>query len=373
MEEEVGFEPTVRSHVRRFSRPLQSTALALLQTIVCRTYILPTQYQLSSRHLVFTLTILILNLNDIIYTTVVLKENKMSEINFQVDKNKCIHCGLCEKDCIAQIIHLNSDKHPSISQEDESRCIKCQHCLAICPAGAISILGKNPENSENCNNFPESDKMLNLIKSRKSFRHYKHENLSPEIMQKLKDMFKYSPTGCNFHKLHISIIDDIEVMDRFRNRTNNKIKSLFLTRTFNAITKKFEKYKSAFLNGDDVIFRKAPHMIVVSVPINAPCANEDPIIALSYFELYAQSLGVGTLWCGFAQICLKVFPDLCAFLEIPDGYKPGYVMLFGPTDIKYARTAQPEEITITSVKGNKNIDNMSGFDKLKRYFWNTIR
>ena len=31
MEEEVGFEPTVRSHVRRFSRPLQSTALALLQ------------------------------------------------------------------------------------------------------------------------------------------------------------------------------------------------------------------------------------------------------------------------------------------------------------------------------------------------------
>ncbi len=32
MEEEVGFEPTVRSHVRRFSRPLQSTALALLQS-----------------------------------------------------------------------------------------------------------------------------------------------------------------------------------------------------------------------------------------------------------------------------------------------------------------------------------------------------
>ena len=34
MEEEVGFEPTERSHVRRFSRPLQSTALALLRAIV---------------------------------------------------------------------------------------------------------------------------------------------------------------------------------------------------------------------------------------------------------------------------------------------------------------------------------------------------
>ena len=32
--EEVGFEPTVRSHVRRFSRPLRSTAPAFLRTIV---------------------------------------------------------------------------------------------------------------------------------------------------------------------------------------------------------------------------------------------------------------------------------------------------------------------------------------------------
>ena len=32
--EEVGFEPTVRVNVRQFSRLLQSTALALLHTVV---------------------------------------------------------------------------------------------------------------------------------------------------------------------------------------------------------------------------------------------------------------------------------------------------------------------------------------------------
>ena len=31
MAEEVGFEPTVRSHARRFSRPVQSTTLPLLR------------------------------------------------------------------------------------------------------------------------------------------------------------------------------------------------------------------------------------------------------------------------------------------------------------------------------------------------------
>lgn len=297
----------------------------------------------------------------------------MSQINFKIDKDKCIHCGLCEKDCVAQIIHLDADKIPSITNEDQEKCIKCQHCLAVCPVGAISIFDKKPENSTPCNNFPNDEQVLNLIESRRSVRQYKHENLPKETLDKLKNMLKYTPTGCNNHSLHISIIDDIDVMDRFRNRTNNTIKKLFLSKKINAIVKKFASYKSAFLNGDDVIFRNAPHMIVVSAPISAPCVNEDPIIALSYFELYAQSLGVGTLWCGFAQICLKLFPELCEFLEIPDGYKPGYVMLFGPSDVKYTRTTQPEEIQITSVKGSKDLDKMSGLNKLKRYFWNTIR
>ena len=297
----------------------------------------------------------------------------MQNINFKIDENKCVHCGKCVNDCVSGIIKMNSDNIPSISKEDENRCIKCQHCLAICPVGAISILDKNPDNSSLCKNFPNSEQLLNLIQSRRSFRSYKKENLPQETMQKLKDMIKYAPTGCNNHNLHISIIDDVEVMDKFRNRTNNMIKKIFLSTKLNKFMNKFSKYKDAFLNGEDVIFRNAPHIIVVSSPITAPCANEDPIIALSYFELYAQSLGVGTLWCGFAQMCLKLFPELCDYLEIPDGYKPVYVMLFGLTNTKYTRTTQPEEYNITTVKGEKSSENIPITRKLKRYFWNTIR
>lgn len=297
----------------------------------------------------------------------------MTNINFKIDKEKCIHCGKCIEDCVSGIIRMDSENTPEINAEGEKRCIKCQHCMAICPVGAISILDKNPDNSNLCNNFPDSEQVLNLIQSRKSFRNYKHENASQETIQKLKDMLKYAPTGCNNHNLHIAIIDNVEVMDKFRNITNNKIKKIFLSTKMNVIMNKFSKYKDAFLNGEDVIFRNAPHMVVISSPITAPCANEDPIIALSYFELYAQSLGLGTLWCGFAQICLKLFPELCEFLEIPNGYKPVYVMLFGPTDTKYTRTTQPEEYKITTVKGDNISDNMPITRKLARYFWNTIR
>lgn len=297
----------------------------------------------------------------------------MSEINFTVDKEKCVHCGMCADDCASKIIEFDRNGFPLIKSENENACMKCQHCLAICPAGAISVCGKKPEDSDICDeNLPSDEQVLNLIQHRKSIRNYRHENLDKATLQKLKDMLKYSPTGCNNHKLHVALIDDIETMDKFRNRTNNTIKKILLSDFLSPVTKKFGRFRQQFVDGQDIIYRGAPHMIVVSVPVNAPCAPVDPIILLSYFELYAQSLGVGTLWCGFAEIALKLIPDLCQYLEIPDGYKVGYVMLFGKTDLKYHRATQPEDCEISVIEPHE-VFPTTFLDKVKRYFWNSLR
>ena len=103
---------------------------------------------------------------------------------FKIDEEKCIHCGLCIKDCSASALEFNENKIPVIN---EKRCFKCQHCLAICPTGALSVCGKNPENSHEIQERnPEN--LLNLIESRRSFRHYKSENLDNDRMEKLKNM-----------------------------------------------------------------------------------------------------------------------------------------------------------------------------------------
>ncbi len=294
----------------------------------------------------------------------------MSKLNFKIDKEKCIHCGLCAQDCSPQIIQFDNENFPMIKPENEQFCMKCQHCLAICPVGAISILDKNPENSELCNNYPQSEQLLNLIKSRKSFRNYRQENLDSDTMQKLKNMLKYAPTGRNVHKLHFSTIDNIEVMEDFKELTYKKVKKLLASPCGNLISKKFNRYKKAIENGNDILFRGAPHLIVVSAPQEESCADQDGVIALSYLELYAQSLGVGTVWCGLIQYCLKAFPELCEYLKIPKDYRPIYVMLFGPTDLKYTRTVQPDNYQITSVKGNRPVDNLPLSTKIKRFFWN---
>lgn len=284
---------------------------------------------------------------------------------FEIDKEKCIHCGLCIKDCSAKALEFGEDKIPVIN---EKKCFKCQHCLAICPTGALSVCGKHPENSDEILERKPDD-ILNLIKSRRSFRHYKYENLDIDKMQKLKNMLKYVPTGVNFHKLHFSFIDNVEVMDGFRSYVNNKILDALTKTHVKAIANKFNRYTKAILNGEDIIFRGAPHLVVVSTPVDAPCYNIDPTIALSYFELYAQSLNVGTCWCGLGAYCLMIMPELSEYLEIPQEYKASYMMLFGEPDIKYSRTVQPEELKIVSVN-KKEMKKLGLKEKIQRYFWN---
>ena len=290
--------------------------------------------------------------------------------NLVIDKEKCIHCEQCVNDCITHCLKMNKEENiPVFRKGGEESCIKCQHCFAICPTGALTLFSKNPENSENIDFNVNSDELLKLIKSRRSYRKYRQENLDEDRMNKLKDMLNWVPTGVNNHRLHFSFVDNIEVMNDFRDKVNTKLVKLLNKTPFKGIKKKFSRYINAILSGEDVIFRNAPHMVVVSTPLNAPCKDIDPIIALSYFELYAQSMGVATLWCGLAEACLKLFPEMSEYLEIPENYKASYVMLFGLSDKKYHRTTQPEKYNIVSVKRKDN-EKVSLLRKLQRFIWN---
>ena len=288
--------------------------------------------------------------------------------NFKVDNEKCTKCGLCIKDCVTGAIEQNENNTPVM--KNPLKCIECQHCLAICPLGALSIKEKNPDDSDAIRKINDED-LFNLIASRRSVRQYKKMNVSKDTIAKVKKMLNYVPTGCNSHKLHFSFIEDIEVMDDFRNKVNSKLISVLSKKQFKFLAdklNKFTKEKDGLFKGEDVIFRDAPHLVVVSAPIDSPCPNQDGIIALSYFELYAQSLGLGTLWCGFAQYILKTFVEFCEYLQIPQGYTPVYVMLFGYSDIKYQRTIQPDKYSFLTIeKQDLKVDFL---EKVKRFFWN---
>ena len=265
-------------------------------------------------------------------------------IDFKVSPATCIKCGQCVSDCPARIISME-DGLPFITEEKEALCYKCQHCFSVCPTASISILGYDPENSlPLTGKLPDSAQMELLIKGRRAVRQYKPENLEPETMKQLLDVACYAPTGRNTRQVRFTVVDDRVKLTEIRDEMMAKLVKISRETGFPEGMEFFSNYVKQWEDeGTDFIFRGAPHFIIVSAPQNIVTPVEDCLIALTTFELYAQTLGVGTVWDGLAKwIISELLPEVKIRLGIPEDHVIGYAMAFGKPAVKYSRTAQHE-------------------------------
>ena len=272
-------------------------------------------------------------------------------LNFSVNEELCVKCGLCAQDCFYGLIEL--DEFPRVT--DEQKCFQCQHCLAICPTGAISILGNSPEDSIPLKgSLADEDMVATLIKGRRSIRAYKPEPLEQERIQKLLDVAWHAPTGVNSRCVHITLMDDPESVKKFRDEVYDRLEDAlekgtseipYVVNLFKMVCQQMKE------SNIDVLFRDAPHFVVVSAPQSAPSRVADMTIFLSYFELMAQSMKIGTLWNGILKRVIEsILPDLKERLGIPEDHELGYAMLFGKPAVKYQRTIERGEARVRRVE-----------------------
>lgn len=268
-----------------------------------------------------------------------------------VNHEKCIKCNRCIDDCVVKIIRKNDSNQIFMPEELEKYCLNCQHCLAICPTGALTCGEVTAAQCDPVGDLPTPENMLNLLRQRRSIRRFRNENIAPEVMEKLKRSLAWSATGCNDHSLFFRIVDNRDDMTFFREKTASMLKFLVRSGILKLLYPNVKRFLQEIMNGEDVVFRNAPHMIVCAVNKKAPCKEADPWIALSNFDLFAQTLNIGTCWCGFAGYAFKFNRAMRKKLDIPHGWKIASVMLFGPTDITYARATNPPDFKI-STKNN---------------------
>lgn len=256
------------------------------------------------------------------------------------DKDKCTKCSLCVNDCIIGIIKMNREGYPAIT--NSSYCLKCQHCFAICPAGAVSFNGSNAGDVPAADNFPPVEQLENLMKSRRSVRRFQQKEVPWDVLKRLSDTLAYTPTGCNDHRLKLIFVTGRKT-EEFRQKTRDILLKIIHSPLSIFLPKRYKRFFKMVDAGDDVIYRGAPAFIVVAVHKNSPCKNEDPLIALTWFELLANAMGLGCCWCGFAQRAFTKIAKLRNMLELDKDYKVGSVILFGYPDVKYQRQTVPEK------------------------------
>ncbi|MBJ6726856.1 nitroreductase family protein [Geomesophilobacter sediminis] len=269
-------------------------------------------------------------------------------LNFNIDRQKCTGCGTCAADCPAGIISLEGGT-PSIPADREKGCYRCQHCLAVCPAAAVSIFGCRPEQSLPLpGHLPDPVATETLIRGRRAVRRYREENLEPEFLRRLLDVACHAPSGMNARQCRFTVIDDRAKMVALRDELMARLSGMAQSGGFPAGLEFFQFFLAQWEEKRvDFLFRGAPHLLVVSAPQEIATPTPDCLIALTNFELYANSVGIGTVWDGLATLAINdLFPELRGRLGIPANHVIGYAMAFGRPAVQYARTTQhaPAEV-----------------------------
>jgi ferredoxin len=264
---------------------------------------------------------------------------EMGEPFFAVDAARCVGCGRCVRDCAFKALTCGGDGRPVLSEP--SRCMRCQHCFAICPTGAVSIDGRRAD--EACATrgleLPSAAAVENYLSTRRSMRSFAAEDVDQAVIDRILKHLGNVPTGCNARALTFTCYPNRASMDRFRAKFIEAVAAhrdgvKLLPRWLAIPAIKMRHGQS------DQFFRDAPGMVIISSDETNPAVvtpEVDVVAACTYFEMLAQAHGLATCWCGFLKLVQQAVPELLEKTSSLRRTTPFYAMLFGRPGVQYPR------------------------------------
>jgi nitroreductase/Pyruvate/2-oxoacid:ferredoxin oxidoreductase delta subunit len=252
-----------------------------------------------------------------------------------VNKETCTKCGLCAVPC--RMIYFKEGSYPRQVPGTDEFCMRCGHCVGLCPTGALKHKEMPPEQC------PPIEKSLEvsfkqcaqLIKSRRSIREYQDKSVPGKEIERIIEVARYAPTGHNEQGVRWLVVNDREKIRqiaaigadwlRFVMKSNPQMAQMFA-----GVVEEMDKGRDMFLQG-------APATVLTFAGKNNPIAAVDCIIALSYFDLAAKTAGLGCCWAGFLMAAAASYPDMIEALALPEGFAPHGALMVGYPQYRYSR------------------------------------
>lgn len=252
------------------------------------------------------------------------------EHNVYIDAEKCLGCGVCQKDCPASNILMTNKKAKVIAQD----CIKCGHCVAICPQAAVSITGfdNGPEEVENTTAL-EPQTLLSALKTRRSIRQFTREPVAPKVIAQIIEAGRLTPTGGNTQNVSFIVLKDaIHPLEKI---------AVKLFRRRLPLLKLVSPVARRTVIDDDFFFKKAPVAIMVLSPDKVNGA-----LAAANMALMAEANGLGVLYSGFFSMAANQSLSLRRKLALKHGDKVVTTLVLGYAKVNYRRTAPKETAVV---------------------------
>lgn len=266
-----------------------------------------------------------------------------------VDESTCKQDGICAEVCPSRVIMFKGKgSFPVIPALLEAGCIRCGHCISVCPHGALSHREVPVEACPPVDPAlaPSEAQAEQFLRSRRSIRVFKDLAVEKEKIQRLIEIARYAPTAGNSQKVSWRVVTDRDVIARTAELTAALLKHIIDTRPRDSYPVYYPAMVAGHRAGRDPITRRAPVLLVASTPRMPSNGFVDISLALSYLELMAPTLGLGTCWAGLVYAALTNDPRVRELVGLPEDHAHFYAMLMGYPRHRYQRMPQrrPPEI-----------------------------
>ncbi len=292
-----------------------------------------------------------------------------NSVTTSIDAESCIGCGLCVAVCPAGTISMQDGK----AVVTGTHSLACGHCEAVCPASAIRV--EVLERPFTLATVAVDDRWLGhgefdpallvrLMRSRRSCRNYTDREIDRTVLEDLVKIGATAPSGTNSQLWTFTILASRrevvrlgEQVARFFHKLNRMaakpwlrlLSKLFAGGTLDHYYRRyFATVREGLLlwegEGADTLFHGAAAAILIGGKKSAGSPLEDALLASQNILLAAHSLGLGSCMIGFAVEAIKRDKQIKKILQMQEDESVYAVIALGYPAEKYRQTARRKKI-----------------------------
>lgn len=262
-----------------------------------------------------------------------------------VDNEKCIVCGDCVSICNNHHIFIVNGQI-GISGD---RCILCGHCEAVCKQNAITVDSNCLVDEDYVFSLNiSSEDMSNYMRSRRSIRQYKENEIPTNILEDIMDTVRFAPSAINLQDTKWTIINSKEKSDALEQLMIDFLKENLKNQTPLSQELPLEPIIQTYENGQHPLLRGAPTIIIAKTQ-DGPYTDTNATIALSYLELLLPSYKLGSCWAGFLKMCSE-YPPIKKYLKIENDEHMAGALMVGYPNEEYCNVPKRNQINIDYIE-----------------------
>lgn len=268
-----------------------------------------------------------------------------------IDESTCTVCGLCEEICGRDIFRVVDGV---MHYAPADKCIDCGHCTAICPEGALVRADGSAPGPIEPALLPSAESLEHLFAARRSTRRFRPEVPPRELLERLVEAARFSPTGTNQQDTAIVVVTGADGIDRLRRRImaryadyehhlSSAVKRLFLStfvdrRLGDPGTRAYlARFLAGHRAGGDPLFHRAPVVALLHTRGAASTPKDDCCLALHQMVLLGERLGLGSCYLGTVEVAFARTPALNELVGIPRGQTVLAAAAFGYPAVAFER------------------------------------